>query len=183
MKPTQILMLAIAGAVLGALVGVGWQQWQEHYGDSAARHGAELSRLPAFSYPGLDGSVQDSTQWAGRTLVLNFWATWCPPCREETPLFVELQETYGAAGVQFVGIAIDDLQPTQDFADTYGVNYPILIGDSSAIELSRKLGNRFEGLPYTVIAAPDGKVTLRHMGGLEREQIEPELQRLTAPKP
>jgi thiol-disulfide isomerase/thioredoxin len=112
-------------------------------------------------------------------MVINFWATWCPPCREETPLFVELQEKYREHGVRFIGVAIDDPEPTQDFVDTYGVNYPVLIGDSSAIELSRRLGNRFQGLPFTVVARPDGRIASRVTGEVERDALEPLLLQLS----
>ena len=96
---------------------------------------------------------------------------------KETPDFVALQEAFGER-VQFVGIAIDDADPVRDFADTYGVNYPVLLGDVDAVSLSRRLGNRYEGLPFTVVAAPGGRVVLRHAGGLERTRLEPLLRDL-----
>jgi len=180
MKPAQIVTLAVAGAVLGAIAGAGWKKWQVQHGSfDRAANAALHSTIPDFGYPDLDGLERRSSEWSGKVLVLNFWASWCPPCREETPLFVELQERYREAGVQFVGIAIDDREPIQDFSNTYGVNYPVLLGDISAVGLSKRLGNRFEGLPFTVIAGPDGKVVLRHAGGITREQITPTLQQLT----
>ncbi len=179
MKPIQIISLAVAGAVLGAVVGAGWQYWhrQQPVIGQQAEAGL-LQSLPEFSFPDLQGGTRNASDWRGKVVVLNFWATWCPPCREETPLFVELQDKYGAAGVQFVGIAIDDQAPTREFVDTYGVNYPVLLGDMQAVALSKQLGNRFEGLPFTVIAGPTGRVALRHAGGMTREQIEPALQEL-----
>ena len=88
-----------------------------------------------------------------------------------------LQEQY-ADSVQFVGIAIDDEEPVREFADSYAVNYPLLLGDVEAVALSKRLGNRYEGLPFTVVAAPGGKLVLRHIGGLERERLEPLLREL-----
>ena len=181
MKPTQIVILAVVGAVLGAIVGAGWKKWHDQHGRFDRVANAALhSTIPDFAYPDLDGRERRSNEWVGKVLVLNFWASWCPPCREETPLFVELQERYRAAGVQFVGIAIDDREPIADFSDTYGINYPVLLGDISAVDLSKRLGNRFEGLPFTVIAGPDGKVVLRHAGGIAREQLTSALQQLTS---
>jgi len=136
--------------------------------------------LPHFTCPALDGRVRNSGEFADKVVVLNFWATWCPPCRKETPEFVALQETF-ADNVQFVGIAIDDAEPVREFADSFGVNYPVLLGDIDAVTLSRRLGNRYEGLPFTVVTAPGGKVVMRHAGGLERDQLEPLLRRLAAP--
>jgi thiol-disulfide isomerase/thioredoxin len=148
--------------------------------DAVVKPVAELDRLPALHYMDLDGRQRSTREWQGKVLVLNFWASWCPPCREETPLFVQLQEEYKAKGVQFVGLAIDDKEPVQNFVDTYGVDYPILLGDIGAVDLSKRLGNRFGGLPYTVIVAPDGQIVLRHAGGFKREQLEPLLQRLVS---
>jgi thiol-disulfide isomerase/thioredoxin len=140
----------------------------------------QLERLPDLGYPDLDGDLRKLSEWQGKVVVLNFWATWCPPCREETPLFVALQEEYGSRGVQFIGLAIDEPEAVQTFVDTYGVEYPILLGDIDAAELSRQLGNRFGGLPFTVIVDRDGRIAARHFGGLKREQLEPLLQRLAA---
>jgi len=137
-----------------------------------------LSRLPEMRYPDLNGKPHAISEWQDKVLVLNFWATWCPPCREETPLFVALQDEYRQRGVQFVGLAIDDPEAVQDFVDTYGVEYPVLIGDIDAVDVSRRLGNRFSGLPFTLIVAPGGEIAIRHAGGLNREQIVPILERL-----
>ena len=179
MKPTQVVTLAVIGAVLGAITGAAWKKWQDEHGNPEQVANAALhSTIPDFSYVDLDGRQRHSSDWVGKVVVLNFWASWCPPCREETPLFVELQEKYREAGVQFVGIAIDDREPIQDFNDTYGMNYPVLLGDITAVSLSKSLGNRFEGLPFTVIAGPDGKVVLRHAGGMARDQIAPTLHQL-----
>jgi len=140
----------------------------------------QLSRLPEMRYPDLNGKLRSISEWQDKVLVLNFWATWCPPCREETPLFVALQDEYRERGVQFVGLAIDDPEAVQNFVDTYGVEYPVLIGDIDAVDVSRRLGNRFSGLPFTLIVAPGGEIAIRHTGGLNREQIVPVLERLTA---
>ncbi|MFM1892826.1 MAG: hypothetical protein RLZ44_1903 [Pseudomonadota bacterium] len=183
MKPLQIISLAVAGAVLGAVVGAGWQYWQQQQPQSTYTAAAGVHEtVPDFSYPDLAGQQRQAGEWADKVLVLNFWATWCPPCREETPLFVELQEKYRAAGVQFVGIAIDDQGPTAEFAANYGINYPVLMGDMQAVALSKRLGNRFEGLPFTVVAGRDGRVAVRHSGGMDRDQLEPLLQELTRPR-
>ncbi len=181
MKPFTIIKLALAGAIIGTLAGFGWQQWQNHqYSNGGGTNaGHTVKAVPDFSYPDLDGRERRSNEWLGKVMVINFWATWCPPCREETPLFVELQDRYREQGVQFVGIAIDDPEPTQDFVDTYGVNYPVLMGDAAAIELSKRLGNRFQGLPYTVVARHDGRIASRFSGGANRADLEPLLDELT----
>ena len=96
-----LLLLLLAGYVTQRLL----------FTDDAshpATSGAGAIPLPAFSFNDLDGASRSSDEWKGKILVINFWATWCPPCREEMPLFTEIQEKYDAQGVQFIGIAIDD---------------------------------------------------------------------------
>ncbi|KPJ87757.1 MAG: hypothetical protein AMJ53_17640, partial [Gammaproteobacteria bacterium SG8_11] len=110
--------------------------------------------------------------------VLNFWATWCPPCRKETPMFVELQEQWGAQGLQFVGVAIDEINKVKEFMDTYGVNYPMLIGVDDAIEISKAYGNRFGALPYTVIIDRNGDIAHVQRGELERDMAVKTIQAL-----
>ena len=133
---------------------------------------------PAFSLPDLENTIRNSSEWQGKVVILNFWATWCPPCRSETPTFVELQEEYAARGLQFVGIAIDDRKKVEDFMDTYGVNYPMLIGEGSAIELAKQYGNRFGALPYTVIIDRQGVIKHIQRGELTRETAEQNIQQL-----
>ncbi len=179
MKPTRILLIAIIGLLIGAGTGLGIRLLQSNDASTAADTQAStplLNTIPAFSYPDLEGRMHNGSEWGDRIVVLNFWASWCPPCRKETPLFVELQQQYAADNVRFIGIAIDDKEPVQEFVDSYGVEYPVLLGNLDAIALSKRLGNRFEGLPFTVVAEPGGKVVLRHQGGIGREQLEPVLK-------
>lgn len=136
------------------------------------------SELPDFVFEDLDGRPRSSDEWPEHVLIINFWATWCPPCRAETPTFVQLQDEFSSRNVQFVGIAIDDREPVAEFADTYGVNYPILLGGLEAVELSRKLGNRLGGLPYTVVVDRRGDVRHRHPGEMTKDRLEQILQSL-----
>jgi thiol-disulfide isomerase/thioredoxin len=173
-------LIAVGGALLGAVSGFAWRSLDQKVNapPSPVETVEQLNALPEFRYVDLTGRERQGSEFDDKVVVLNFWATWCPPCREETPLFVELQDTYGE-DVQFIGIAIDDEEPVRDFADSFDVNYPILLGDIDAVGMSRSLGNRYEGLPFTVIAAPGGKIVKRHTGGLEREDLEPVLRELS----
>ena len=178
MNPMRILYIAVAGLLVGAGVGVGLKMADQpdlQADATGAPASAPVKLVPKFAFPDLNGEERHSSEWQAKILVLNFWAAWCPPCREETPAFVALQDEYIDHNVKFVGIAIDDEGPVRDFADTYGINYPVLLGDIEAVSLSRELGNRFEGLPFTVVAAPGGRVMMRHQGGMTREQLEPVL--------
>ncbi len=130
------------------------------------------NEMSEFTLPDLDGVKHNIKEWQGKVIVLNFWATWCPPCQKETPLFVDLQEEYGDRGVQFVGVAIDDVEKVVDFANTYGVNYPMLVGAENAIDIAKQYGNRFGSLPYTVVIDRQGKIVHIQHGELKRSIAE-----------
>jgi thiol-disulfide isomerase/thioredoxin len=127
---------------------------------------------PEFSLPDLEGRKRVISEWDGKVLVINFWATWCPPCRKELPAFVQLQEKYARRGLQFIGVAIDEKDKVIDFTDTFGVNYPILVGDLEAIDISKAYGNRFGALPYTVITDRNGTIVFVQRGELLQEVAE-----------
>jgi thiol-disulfide isomerase/thioredoxin len=128
-------------------------------------------RVLAAAFPDLNGQRQPLAQWRGKVLVVNFWATWCPPCRAEIPDFIELHRELADQGVQFVGIAIDQGGKVSDFARELGVNYPLLIGEEGALELQRQLGNQAGVLPFTVVLDSSGRLVTRHQGSLSAKQL------------
>lgn len=139
----------------------------------AAAAQAQLNQKAVnFSLQDLDGNNHEFSEWDGKIRVLNFWATWCPPCRKETPMFVEMQEQLGDKGLQFIGVAIDEKQKVQDFMDTFGVNYPMLIGTDDAIEVAKQYGNRFGALPWTVIINREGTIVHTQGGEMTRQKAE-----------
>ena len=129
--------------------------------------------------PDADGHEQALAQWRGKVLVINFWATWCAPCREEMPQFVATQARDGAKGVQFVGIAVDDVDKVRVFAREIGLNYPTLIGGYGAIELSRTLGNDLAALPFTIVLDREGRVVHTQLGPLRAAKLDGLLAELT----
>ena len=137
-----------------------------------------LSQLPEFTLPDQNGAPQASSRWAGKVLVLNFWATWCPPCLREMPGFMALQEELGEQGLQFVGIAIDSQEAVRKFVDSREINYPILIGDETAVRLSKELGNRLQGLPFSVIFDRTGAVVYVQAGELKPATIREHISAL-----
>lgn len=178
-----VLIMVIVG-LLGIWVGLLDSWWLDGKpgfglpfpGDKDSKTG-QLDRLPQFQLPGLDGQEVASTRWVGKILVLNFWATWCPPCLRELPLFDALQSTRAEAGLQVIGIAIDNQGDVENFLAEHPVSFPILLGDTDAIELSRRLGNRVQGLPFTAIFDPRGRRVYAHSGEVTRaaltEQLDP----------
>ena len=163
-------------ALLLALVG-----W---YGLSRYRQGVDHAppqaqvTLPTFEFPDLDGRRRNSDTWRGRILVLNFWATWCPPCREEMPRFIAAWQAHRAQGVEVVAIAIDDPDMVRDFVDVYGIGFPVLVGGAPAVELASTLGNRFNTLPFTVIFDRQGRRRYQQVGEISAETLEGQLQSL-----
>jgi thiol-disulfide isomerase/thioredoxin len=131
--------------------------------------GAEA--LFGVALPDAKGREQSIGQWKGKVLVVNFWATWCVPCREEMPEFVKAQQEFGPRGLQFVGIAVDDPAKVEAFAAELGLNYPALIGGYGAIELSRSFGNRLGALPFTIIVDRAGRINHTQLGPIKEAQL------------
>lgn len=116
------------------------------------------------SFTDLDGKSQSLGQWQKKLLVINFWATWCAPCKEEMPIFAKLQQSFASNGVQFIGIAADSRQNVANFAQKSPVGYPLYPDESGAIDFSKRLGNRLGLLPHTVVVAPGGEVVYAKLG-------------------
>ena len=103
--------------------------------DAGSGAGASAATLLALTLPDVAGKEEPLGQWRGKLLIVNFWATWCEPCREEMPEFVRVQREFGSKGLQFVGIAVDETDKVRRFAGEIGLNYPALIGGFGAMEL------------------------------------------------
>ena len=139
--------------------------------------GTQATAIFRLTLPDSGGKAQAMEQWRGKILVVNYWATWCPPCREEMPGFSRLQEQFGAKGVQFVGISIDTADKVSEFQKQTPVSYPLLIGDSGAIDSSVALGNSRQALPFTAVIDRRGTVAAIKLGryaeaDLERQLVE-----------
>lgn len=134
--------------------------------------------LLAASLADLDGKMQPLAQWRGKVMVVNFWATWCPPCLKEIPEFVRMQQRFGDQGVQFLGLAIDDRAKVASFVAQHGMNYPVLIAEKEGLTLARNAGNRLGGLPFTVIIDKHGRTARVELGVLDEKKLVPMLEAL-----
>ena len=162
-------VIAVAAAVAGYAVNAWWRADAE----------AEASvALMAAQLTDLSGQPRAIGAWRGKVVVVNFWATWCAPCRDEIPVFIKLQERHGARGLQFIGIAIDQREKVHAFAREFGINYPILLGGMEVMELSRQAGNRRGVLPFTVLIDRSGHVVGAHLGIVKEAKLEALLESL-----
>lgn len=166
------MLLVAAAAAAGGYAAYTWWRGPEPAASIAAEE------LWSQSLRDTAGQPQTLAPWRGKLLVVNFWATWCAPCREEIPMFVKLQREYGARGLQFVGIAIDDPAKVGPFAREFAINYPLLVGGLDAAEWSRRLGNRTGALPYTLIVDRDGTVRASHLGAIKENALLPYIHTL-----
>jgi thiol-disulfide isomerase/thioredoxin len=134
-----------------------------------------------FTLPELDGKKHSLDEWRDQVIVLNFWATWCPPCREEIPLLVNLQKKHGANGLQVIGVAIDDKMAVILFNQSYGINYPILMGNDDTLQLIARYGNSSGSLPFTVIIDRSGAIAVRKLGPFNQTELDSLVEPLIGP--
>ena len=186
MKQWQLIIAAI---VIAAGSAIGGYQFQQHLKQS--EKASEQTSPKIISQKDLIGSQVDDfslldtedeqrslSEWQGKVVAINFWATWCPPCLEEIPHFVELQKQYGNEGLQFVGVAMEHADEVHAFLLEFEMNYPSLIGGDQVIKLAKKLGNDIGALPYTVILDRQGKIAFIRRGALSKSDAESVIQRL-----
>jgi len=125
-----------------------------------------------FAAADLNGKMRNIKEWDGKIIFLNFWATWCPPCKKEIPAFIELQKTYGDQGLQIIGVAIDDEEAVREYVEKVGMNYPALVTQAEGTMLAKRYGNGVGVLPYTVIINRDGEISNTFQGELSKKRAE-----------
>ena len=170
------LLIAVAGVVTGA---VGFTLIQQvsaphssgnRVGDAQAATPATVVALPDFSLPNRAGEKQSIRSWPGKSMIINFWATWCAPCRKEIPLLKEIAKEQSKDGFQVVGIAIDFRDDVLKYADEIKMDYPLLIGEQEGLAAADAFGVNAAGLPFTVFTDARGRIVTLLMGELTREK-------------
>jgi thiol-disulfide isomerase/thioredoxin len=145
-----------------------------------SRHPAEKSSSAVQSFysqslPDKSGQLTSFSKWKGKSLIVNFWATWCPPCVQEIPELSALQTETAAKHIQIIGIGIDSSTNINNFASKYTINYPVYVAGINGMELARQFGNQAGGLPFTVLIGADGNIKKIYLGRLKFEELRRDL--------
>ena len=179
MKRDPVVIIVVAMVVSLMLV-FGFNMARKSKNNSVPGPQTKGDTAPDFTLQSLDGKNTRLSDFRGQAVLLNFWATWCAPCKIEMPWFVELQKQYGPQGFQIVGVAMDDASAKEiaDFAKEMGVNYPVLVGNNS-------VGDAYGGvqfLPENFYIDRNGKLVARAFGLKSRSEIEDEIKAIIASK-
>lgn len=168
-----LLVIALAG---------GWLIYLTTSGtDATTAAAATTEAVYSASFPDAAGQLQPLSQWRDRVMVVNFWATWCPPCLEEMPELSSLQDKYRDRNLTIVGISTDDVAKVSAYSQDTPVSYPLLAADFEGMNLAESLGNDKGVLPYTVVLQADGKIASIHYGRLDIHALEQALIPLLQP--
>jgi thiol-disulfide isomerase/thioredoxin len=159
-------------AILSAAIGIyaGSQRW-----NPAPPENSAVAALFRQTLPDAQNTDQPLAQWQGKTLVVNFWATWCAPCVDEMPELSALQKESAARNIQIIGIGIDSASNIKDFSLKHQITYPLYVAGVGGTELARQFGNQAGGLPFTVLVSPAGEITKTYLGRLKMEELKKDL--------
>lgn len=168
----QVLTVGIAVAAALSGAGVAYWQSQQEATDTPAKQVGGLDDLWQMQFETPDGGKLAMQSLKGKPLLINFWATWCPPCVEELPLLERFYSENKAKSVQILGLAADKPEAVRGFLKKLPLTFPIGITDLSGIALSKSWGNLAGGLPFSVMLASDGSVMQRKMGILSEDDLK-----------
>ena len=139
--------------------------------EAEAEAAAAVPGTVAFSLPDMEGNARDIDEWSGKYRVLNFWATWCAPCRREIPLLKTFQDEQSDGNIQVIGIAVDFPEDVNRYAEKAQFNYPVLVGQEDAMAIAETSGVPFIGLPFTMIVDDEGMLIDTHMGEIFEDDL------------
>ncbi len=176
-KHRLVIVLSVVALIFGSYLG--WQnarpQHENHRSHGATKTTATLAQI---NLPDIDKNLRGGEQWLGKVVVVNHWATWCPPCLEEIPLLIEYQRRLGTQSIQIIGIAHDMLDTARAYGDSVGINYPSLIAITGGGELMQQQGNPIGGLPFTAFFDRQGNLANTHIGILSEEDLNKAIEPL-----
>ena len=160
-----------AAVAVAAVAAGGGLWWLTRPASRVEAPAVSAAALYAATFTDETGARQALGRYQGKLLILNFWATWCGPCREESPAFTRLQSRWAARGVQFLGLSDEEREKVARFTREVPVNYPLWVGEG-ATELGRRLGNRLGVLPFKVIVGPAGEILDAKVGAYSEADME-----------
>ncbi len=166
-----LVVFAVLFAGFGAYFGI-------KHNEPAAPAATAVGALMQTSFADPTGNPHKMSEWQGKVILLNFWATWCPPCVSEMPELVTLQNDLADKNLQIIGIGIDSAGNILDFAKKHQISYPLLVGGMEGTSVSKQFGNDTGGLPFTVLIGADGKVRKTYMGRLDMQKVRADLAAL-----
>ncbi len=164
LKVISIAAITIASLAAGLITAAYMQTRTLDSGNEA--------RLVNIELADVNQSIRRGKEWLGSVVVVNHWATWCPPCREEMPLLIDSQNTLSARGLQIVGIAHDSAEAARIYGDTIGINYPSLVADENSFELMQKQGNSGGHLPFTAVFDRNGMLVISKLGKYTKSELD-----------
>ena len=130
------------------------------------------SPRPEFSLPDIHGRPRSVSEWDGRVILINFWATWCLPCLKEIPELLALQDEYGELGLQVLGIALQKPDAVTGFVAEHNMTYPVMAGEAEVIVIAESYGNRAGALPYSAIIDRHGYIAFTKAGPITKDEVE-----------
>ena len=132
----------------------------------------EVVTHPEFTLPDLAGNPRSFSEWQGKNRLINFWATWCAPCRREIPLLKSFRDAQSTNGFEVIGIAVDFPEAVSEYAESAQFNYPVLVGEQDAMAVAESSGIEFIGMPFTMFVASDGEYLSAYIGELHQEHLD-----------
>ena len=174
MNKSKLLVFAVI-VVFSTGIGVYFGAKRFH---PAPPENTAVASLMQTSLPDTQNQQRSFGEWKGKILLVNFWATWCPPCVAEMPELVELQADMASHNLQIIGIGIDSPSNIQQFSEKLKISYPLLVAGLEGTELSRQFGNQGGGLPFTVLIGADGRVRQTYIGRLDMQKVRADLSSL-----
>jgi thiol-disulfide isomerase/thioredoxin len=173
-----LVLIACAAALIGVVIAILAIRYIDQPAPTSQTPATSANPLFSARFQDAQGRVQALSQWQNRIIVVNFWASWCPPCRDEMPDLAVLEKKFQERGVIMLGISTEDVATMQAFAKDAPVSYPLLAGDAEATRLAEALGNNQSVLPYTVILRRDGSVFATYFGRIHPEILEADISSL-----
>ena len=179
MKNAAIAAAVVVAGLAGAVVYVAYDQLESRTAQTstpapaAAAPASQLvETLPQFQLADRAGEMRSLQDWPDQALIVNFWATWCAPCRREIPLLQQLQRDHAGEGFQVIGIAVDFRDKVLAYAAEMQIDYPLLIGEQEALDAAAAFGVTTVGLPFTVFSDRQGRIVTAHLGELTAAEAD-----------